>query len=565
MLNSTTEHSKAYTTIYKNTGIRNCKVTHDRTVAIQNMSGLTPYQISSFTKHIVDNKLSASYLAEADREACLHQSGFGRGEEWFVPEAFIPLSSVELHRWEMHLLPKIRQWRQQRARNNGDKTECASNFLDKTVPFLVEVAVQCGIFFVRDFPEHPLAQLLLSFPGYELWSQQKRQWCQQLSGTRDGNEMELLGNATRGAFERLNRRVESLEPMIQQLLEQNRVLTLEVRRLLEQHQEHHNDPQQEPPPQPAPAVVPPLPALVLQPRAPAVQQHQQHQPQQEPQQPQQPAQQPQEGAINFLSRFRQVDRRRLPVMQTKMPASFSDIHHEWLTEGLEDFRSTRYKSRIWPREIYNRYKKRMDILGKIKELAEADGVSVDAKIRILDSERLQRGKTADSYLRDWDEERRQVNGRQRAVPEQQRRRRRQVDVAQHHAPEQQDHPHQGAQGGNQDEGRRHQEDDGPPPAQRRRLAPPHGSLPYSTINRWVSMEVAQQLPTINRRFDRQQDEIFLRATNGQRHGVATLAAANTTAVQQEVAQLQVRRDSAIAAVAADARRRAFLPTGGTGR
>jgi hypothetical protein len=81
----------------------------------------------------------------------------------------------------------------------------------------------------------------------------------------------------------------------------------------------------------------------------------------------------------------------------------------------------------------------MDILGKIKELAEADGVSLDEKIRILDSERQQRGKTADSYLWDWDdEERRQVNGRQRAVPEQQRRRR-QVDVVQHHAAEQQDY------------------------------------------------------------------------------------------------------------------------------
>lgn len=203
----------------------------------------------------------------------------------------------------------------------------------------------------------------------------------------------------------------------------------------------------------------------------------------------------------------------------------------------------------------------MDILGKIKELAEADGVSLDEKIRILDSERQQRGKTADSYLRDWDEERRQVNGRQRAVPEQQRRRR-QVDVVQHHAAEQQDY-HEGAQGGNQDTGRQYQED-GPPPAQRRRLAPPHGSLPHSAINRWVSMEVAQQLPTINRRFDRRQEDIFLRATNGQRHGAAILAAANTTVVQQEVAQLQVRRDNAIAAVAADARRRAFLPTG-TGR
>jgi hypothetical protein len=86
------EHSNAYNLIYRDAGVRTVKVTHDRTVAVQNMSSLSPYQISSFTKHIVDNKLLAAYQAEVDHDACTVQSGFQRGEEWFVPEANIVMS-----------------------------------------------------------------------------------------------------------------------------------------------------------------------------------------------------------------------------------------------------------------------------------------------------------------------------------------------------------------------------------------------------------------------------------------------------------------------------------------
>jgi hypothetical protein len=55
--------------IYKATGVVNCKVTHDRTTAIQyaGAMGLAPYQINSFTNHLLE-KIHRSYQSEADRE-----------------------------------------------------------------------------------------------------------------------------------------------------------------------------------------------------------------------------------------------------------------------------------------------------------------------------------------------------------------------------------------------------------------------------------------------------------------------------------------------------------------
>jgi hypothetical protein len=55
--------------IYRATGVVNCKVTHDRTTAIQyaGAMGLAPYQINSFTNHLLE-KIHRSYQSEADRE-----------------------------------------------------------------------------------------------------------------------------------------------------------------------------------------------------------------------------------------------------------------------------------------------------------------------------------------------------------------------------------------------------------------------------------------------------------------------------------------------------------------
>jgi hypothetical protein len=65
--------------IYAATGIKSCKVTHERTNAIQyaGSEGLAPHQINSFTKHILD-KLHRAYMAESDKEVSRSDFLFGR-------------------------------------------------------------------------------------------------------------------------------------------------------------------------------------------------------------------------------------------------------------------------------------------------------------------------------------------------------------------------------------------------------------------------------------------------------------------------------------------------------
>lgn len=55
--------------IYKSTGVKAIKLTHDRTAAIQyaGSEGLAPYQINTFTNHILD-KLNSAYQSVSDRE-----------------------------------------------------------------------------------------------------------------------------------------------------------------------------------------------------------------------------------------------------------------------------------------------------------------------------------------------------------------------------------------------------------------------------------------------------------------------------------------------------------------
>jgi hypothetical protein len=378
------EHTNAYLAIYKNAGVRGVKVTHDRTVAIQNMSSLSPYQISSFTKHIVDNKLSAAYQAEADYEACLVQSGFRKGEEWFVPEATIKLSESDLRRWERHLLPKIDSWRQNRRGPGGDKSECADNFLNKTIPFLVEVAVQCGIHFILAFPNHEMAQVLMSFPGYEVWANEKRQECVRMVDSRGEQVMHNLDAATRASYERLHRRVDQMEDilhrrvdqmegMVERLVNQNAQLIEEVRTLSQN----------------------------LQP-------HQQHEQREEQQQPHQPPPPPQAAPPAVLP-LRQATRPRVPMVQRKLPDSFVEIWEEWRANQLASFMNAKAKLQTWGSEVYNAWHKRRLIVQKIEELAKAEGVDFEIKLQQIEQERLQtknrkgtRAKSADmTMLREW--------------------------------------------------------------------------------------------------------------------------------------------------------------------
>jgi hypothetical protein len=116
--------------VYKATGVDGCKLTHNRTYAVQQAGseGLAPYQINSMTKHVTD-KMHKCYLAEVDKEACKVMAGFSKEDEaYFVEREFLePIWTIDS--LIDALLPKYRTWVRQHESPQGDKTQCCHRFL----------------------------------------------------------------------------------------------------------------------------------------------------------------------------------------------------------------------------------------------------------------------------------------------------------------------------------------------------------------------------------------------------------------------------------------------------
>jgi hypothetical protein len=86
-------------------------------------------------------------------------AGFRKENPYYVPRALLDLpNSVE---WYCEkLLPDLATWRQQAGSLRGDKSILCDKFLNYLLPYFVEVLVQDGVYFIRDFPDHPMAQYL---------------------------------------------------------------------------------------------------------------------------------------------------------------------------------------------------------------------------------------------------------------------------------------------------------------------------------------------------------------------------------------------------------------------
>ena len=146
--------------VYAATGVSGCKLTHNRTYAVQQAGseGLAPFQINSFTKHMLE-KMHKSYQAEVDKEACKVMAGFSKDEGYFVEREHLELPFAIAALIDF-LLPSYREWVTEHQSENGDKSSCCRNFLFDTIPYMVRVVVQDGIYLVRDFPEHQMSNYL---------------------------------------------------------------------------------------------------------------------------------------------------------------------------------------------------------------------------------------------------------------------------------------------------------------------------------------------------------------------------------------------------------------------
>ena len=86
-------------------------------------------------------------------------AGFPKASPYFVPRCLLPLQKPVQWYCEK-LLPNLVDWRMQATSCTGDKSTLCDTFLVHIVPYFVEVLVQDGVFFIRDFPAHPMSQYL---------------------------------------------------------------------------------------------------------------------------------------------------------------------------------------------------------------------------------------------------------------------------------------------------------------------------------------------------------------------------------------------------------------------
>jgi hypothetical protein len=141
-----------------------CKVTHHRTQAVQvaGAAGLMPHQIVTLTKHATDN-LNTAYQPEAEEETLKVMSGFRKHESRFVHSEHIvfPADHEEyLDIGIQHILPEYDRYMVEYHSPHGDRTRCATKFLKHLLPYFVETVLQCGFYFIDEYPNHPLTSLL---------------------------------------------------------------------------------------------------------------------------------------------------------------------------------------------------------------------------------------------------------------------------------------------------------------------------------------------------------------------------------------------------------------------
>jgi hypothetical protein len=87
-------------------------------------------------------------------------AGFAKSQAYFIPRALLELPHP-IAWYEERILPELANWREQ-ARHpiQGDRSVCANKFLNHVIPYFIEVILQDGIYFVKDFPNHPFSSFL---------------------------------------------------------------------------------------------------------------------------------------------------------------------------------------------------------------------------------------------------------------------------------------------------------------------------------------------------------------------------------------------------------------------
>jgi len=215
--------STAYKRVLNTVGISWGRVVHLRVHGIEygSTEGLGDDDVASISKHNEDGKLGKVYMTELRPHAMKVMAGCGKDEPYFVARTLLQLPWTDEECCHF-IFPLIDTWREQTASVNGDDSEAGRNFLYEVLPFLARVAVQDGIYFLRDYPNHEISiRLKNTMPAdYERWAKSARDEVIEIERNHVGSKsLENHNVQTQIAFCNIEQHMINLENRQSRILE----------------------------------------------------------------------------------------------------------------------------------------------------------------------------------------------------------------------------------------------------------------------------------------------------------------------------------------------------------
>lgn len=345
-------------------------MTHHRSAALQlgGFKGLSESENNALTDHKLDKHHSA-YGPVCVAKTCKVMAGFDINDAYFVPRSMIELPNHVL--WYVRkVLPRYDTWKAEAESAKGDKSTFCAMFLDDLLPWLVEVLVQDGCYFVDDFPEHVLSKLLRQrIPGYDRFALQSRRWVTGKQNSRQTDQIAALNGASKASYESLQRKVDELETSNRQLKDCVHLLDNKVDRIVASVERLNEF----------------ISALVTkQVGLPVQQRLQPVEVRPSAQIPQQPIDEavPRTSPPTLCEALAFPPRQ--PPFESALPKTLSLLWREWDLKGLDRFRR-QDKGRLgWTRKIRTGYERRMYLVDKILERAERLSISEEEAARKMD-------------------------------------------------------------------------------------------------------------------------------------------------------------------------------------
>lgn len=191
----------AFKSVYSETGIEWSKCLHLRKGGMDKAGteGVGEEAVSTMSKHNVGK--IRRYMPELHKEVMKVMAGFETDEEYYVPRILLemPWNGMEM---TSAVFPHYMQWVEQQMSPFGDKTKACENFLYKLLPFLAIVALQDGIYWIRDYPNNSASMILRNntFPNYERWAANARQAVTMQQAQLQESRISQMDAATQASY-----------------------------------------------------------------------------------------------------------------------------------------------------------------------------------------------------------------------------------------------------------------------------------------------------------------------------------------------------------------------------